>query len=294
MFRYLLILSVAVIVSNGSPATKQGNFNTYFAYTRKNLNRPIELKAGEINEEAVVDLTLNKTTVVIIHGHRGSVSTTLNPTVKNAFLRSEDLDVIVVDWSVYASQSYSNAVNAVPSVGENLAGLINELVRNGVVELSTLHMVGFDLGAHVAGFAGRLLDGQVARITGLNPSRGQWGENSQRLSSSDAVYVEVIHTDGIGLVAYGVGDAIGDVDFYVNGGTNQPGCLLNNFCGHNRAWEVFAASLSNTKLIGNECNTWLQVTLNTCRGPTIEMGGNDLFKYASGMYRVNTGRRFPF
>lgn len=85
----------------------------------------------------------------------------------SAFLRSEDLDVIVVDWSVYASQSYSNAVNAVPSVGENLAGLINELVRNGVVELSTLHLVGFDLGAHVAGFAGRLLDGQVARITGM-------------------------------------------------------------------------------------------------------------------------------
>ncbi|CAG9578919.1 unnamed protein product [Danaus chrysippus] len=247
---------------------------------RKNLNNPIELKAGEITEEAVADLTLNKTTIVIIHGHRGSVSTTLNPTVKDAFLRSEDVDVIVVDWSVYASQSYSNAVNAVPSVGENVADLINELVNNTVVELTSLHLVGFDLGAHVAGFAGRLLDGDVARITGLNPSRGQWGQNSRRLSISDAVYVEVIHTDGIGLLAYGVGDAIGDVDFYVNGGTHQPGCLLNNFCSHNRAWEVFAASLTNAHLIGNQCNTWLQVTLNTCRGFTLQMGRNDLFKYA--------------
>lgn len=83
-----------------------------------------------------------------------------------AFLVYGDLNVIVLDWSVFASQSYSVAAGAVPSVGTYLGDLINNLVTAGVVNLETLHLVGFDLGAHVVGFAGRRVNGTVARITG--------------------------------------------------------------------------------------------------------------------------------
>lgn len=79
---------------------------------------------------------------------------------------SEDVSVIVVDWSTYAGQRYSNAVNAVPSVGVALAEFIELLVFHGFVSLERLHLVGFNLGAHVIGFTGRRLGGQVARITG--------------------------------------------------------------------------------------------------------------------------------
>lgn len=67
---------------------------------------------------------------------------------------------------MYASQSYPVAAGAVPSVGTYLGNLINELVTAGVVNLETLHLVGFDLGAHIVGFAGRRVNGTVARITG--------------------------------------------------------------------------------------------------------------------------------
>lgn len=40
------------------------------------------------------------------------------------------------------------------------------LVDMNQVSLDRLHLVGFDLGAHVIGFTGRTLSGQVARITG--------------------------------------------------------------------------------------------------------------------------------
>lgn len=82
------------------------------------------------------------------------------------FLQSEDVNVIVVDWSVYASQSYNNALNAVPSIASNISGLIARLVTQNFVEYNRLHLVGFDLGAHVVGFVGRQLNGEVARITG--------------------------------------------------------------------------------------------------------------------------------
>ncbi|XP_034827084.1 lipase member I-like [Maniola hyperantus] len=214
--------------------------------------------------------------------------------IKLAALQSEELNVIVVDWSVYASKSYSTAVGAVPSVATALAQVIEQLVLQSAITLDTLHLIGFDLGAHVVGFTGRALDGKVARITGLDPSGREWGTNSGRLSLNDAKYVEVIHTDGIGLLANGVGDAIGDVDFYPNGGTGQPGCFLNNHCSHNRAWELMAASLTHNLLIGNKCESWSNVKFNTCRGQLLTMGNNDHLKLGSGMFRVNTRRTYPF
>lgn len=48
-----------------------------------------------------------------------------------------------------------------------------------------------------------------------------------RLAVGDAEYIECIHTD---IDTLGIGAAIGNADFYVNGGTNQPGCDCK-FCG---------------------------------------------------------------
>lgn len=114
--------------------------------------------------------------------------------------------------------------------------------------------------------------------TGLDPSASQWGSNSHRLRASDARYVEVIHTDGDGLGANGLGTALGHVDFFANGGGNQPGCVLHS-CNHNRAWQLFAATLTHSHLIGNLCETNLQLSLNRCRGYALAVGNNNLGKY---------------
>ncbi|XP_046962374.1 pancreatic lipase-related protein 2-like [Vanessa cardui] len=294
MNKILVVFAAAVIACHAVPTTKQGEFNRYFVYTNANPRLPIEIIPGEITEESVSALFSSSNTTIIVHGHRGSVMTSLNPTVKDAFLRNQDINVIVVDWSTFASQTYSVAAGAVPSVGASLASVITALVGAKAIALNTLHLVGFDLGAHVVGFAGRNLDGKVARITGLSPAAQNWGSNSQRINKNDALYVEIIHTDAVGILGHGIGDPVGDVDFFVNGGTGQPGCFLNNYCSHNRAWEVFAATLTNNHLIGNQCGNWLQVTLNTCRGYSIAMGNNDFNKLGSGMFRVNTRRAYPF
>lgn len=76
--------------------------------------------------------------------------------------------MIVVDWQILASLPRNDSSAAVPSVGSYLAATLSELVKASVVSLDKLHIVGFDLGAHVAGFTGRNLEGKVARITGKN------------------------------------------------------------------------------------------------------------------------------
>lgn len=96
-----------------------------------------------------------------------------------------------------------------------------------------MHIIGFSLGAHVSGFAGAELPG-ISRITGLDPA-GPLFESQHpkaRLDSTDAVFVDVIHSNGENLILGGLGSwqPMGHVDFYPNGGRVQNGCS-NLFVG---------------------------------------------------------------
>lgn len=81
----------------------------------------------------------------------------------------------MVDWERDASYSYSVASASVPFVARDLEYFLKELVYySGMIESDTVHLVGFGLGAHIAGIASRHLDyaeewteiGVVGRITG--------------------------------------------------------------------------------------------------------------------------------
>ncbi len=51
-----------------------------------------------------------------------------------------------------------------------------------------------------------------------------YSDAPDRLDASDALFVDVIHTDGAPRMVSGFGhlDALGHVDFYPNGGSAQP------------------------------------------------------------------------
>lgn len=114
---------------------------------------------------------------------------------------------------------------------------------------------------------------------GLDPAGPLWNINSNRLSSNDGLYVEAIHTDGgYTIGGLGIGTAVGDVDFFPNGGISQPRCLTN-ICNHNRAWELFAATVTYNHLIGNKCSSNLQITLDRCSGEALHMGNDNVRKW---------------
>lgn len=80
------------------------------------------------------------------------------------------------------------------------------------------------LGAHVTSFvANNIRPYKLPRITGLDPAMPGFitADNENKLDKSDAKFVDVIHTNAF---VQGQVQESGHVDFYVNGGTIQPGC----------------------------------------------------------------------
>ncbi|KAJ0175089.1 hypothetical protein K1T71_009230 [Dendrolimus kikuchii] len=268
--------------------------NVYLLYTRRN---PQSAQTLVINNAASItssNFNARVPTIVIAHGWLSNQKSELNDVIRDAALGKYDLNIIVLDWRRLAISDYVTAVRGVPDVGRGLGQFLRFVNQVTGAPFNSMHLAGFSLGSHLVGNAGRELGGRLARVTGLDPAGPLWSSNSNRLGPNDAVYVEAIHTDGgYTMGGLGIGTAIANADFFPNGGISQPGCLTN-ICNHNRSWEFFSATIVYNHLIGRECSSSLQITLNNCSGRELRMGNNDLRKTGSGMYRVNTGRNYPF
>lgn len=139
-----------------------------------------------------------------------------------------------MDWENGATlPNYVRAAANTRLVGRQLAYLLKGLEQHNKLNMSRVHLIGFSLGSHVAGFAGMELKG-LQRITGLDPA-GPLFESQHpqaRLDDTDAGFVDVIHSNGENLILGGLGSwqPMGTVDFYPNGGRVQHGCS-NLFVG---------------------------------------------------------------
>ncbi|KAL7036300.1 hypothetical protein ACKWTF_008772 [Chironomus riparius] len=161
---------------------------------------------------------------------------------------------------------------------------MNHMQTEHGVNLSDVHIIGFSLGAHVAGVAGSKLQfwsgKKVGRITGLDPALPYFEDTSNTeimLDSSDADFVDVIHTCA-GVLGHDKN--LGHVDFYPNGGEQvQPGCdlLLNDYfgaCSHDKSFKYFAVTINNpNKYLAKKCQSWKNFKRKRCfEGQEIPMG----------------------
>lgn len=73
--------------------------------------------------------------------------------------------MIVLDWSALANRSYTTAKGGTAEVGRGLGRFVNWLAGRGL-SYNRVHLVGFSLGGHLVGNAGRETGSRVHRITG--------------------------------------------------------------------------------------------------------------------------------
>ncbi|KAG9278658.1 lipoprotein lipase-like [Astyanax mexicanus] len=206
-------------------------------------------------------------TFLVIHGWSvaGLFESWIHKLVSALFEREPGANVIVVDWLDRASHHYPTSAENTRLVGRDVAKFINWLETLDY-PLEKLHVLGYSLGAHVAGVAGHLSNNKVNRITGLDPAGPTFehADTLKRLSPDDAKFVDVLHTNTRGSpdLSIGIQRTVGHVDIYPNGGTFQPGCNIQNAmrmiathglfnmdqlvkCSHERSVHLFIDSLVN-------------------------------------------------
>ncbi|XP_063006608.1 lipase member I [Melospiza melodia melodia] len=239
-------------------------------YTRK--NRDCAERLIEHNVTASEYLNTTKKIVFVIHGYRptGSPPAWLGD-MKRLLLSSEDINLIIVDWNRGATTViYRTAVENCRKVAEILKNYIDQMLVGGA-SLDSLYLIGVSLGAHIAGFVGQKYKGKLGRITGLDPAGPSFtGEPpDHRLDPTDAQFVDVIHSD---IDVLGFKKPLGTIDFYPNGGMDQPGCPKTFFsglqyfkCDHQRSVFLFLASLKNwCDMITYPCESYFDYKRGKC------------------------------
>lgn len=99
----------------------------------------------------------------------------------------------------------------------------------------------------------------------------------KELNHEDADFVDIYHAESVVL-----GDAArcGHVDFYMNGGKNQPGCG-DIVCSHSRALRYFAESINSKDGFWSAC-------------PSSVLAGDPVDKSSRGAYVAWTNPTAPF
>ncbi|KAM7132812.1 lipase member H isoform 3-T4 [Molossus nigricans] len=228
--------------------------------------------AQVINSTDFGNLNVTKKTTFIVHGFRptGSPPVWMEALVRGLLI-VEDMNVVVVDWNRGAATVlYHYASSRTRKVATVLKEFIDQMLAQGA-SLDNIYMIGVSLGAHISGFVGKEYNGQLGRITGLDPAGPLFNGKppEDRLDPRDAQFVDVIHSD---IDAWGYKEPLGNIDFYPNGGLDQPGCPKTIFggmeyfkCDHQRSVYLYLSSLrDNCNVTAYPCNSYRDYRNGKC------------------------------
>ncbi|XP_076435326.1 pancreatic lipase-related protein 2-like [Babylonia areolata] len=263
---------------------------------------------------------VSKETKIITHGYQSSGSNPWLPEMAGELLKRGDYNVFITDWGHGSHGSYDQSTANCLLVAAQLGKLLNFLHVTEGVDLGSVHLIGHSLGAQISGNAAARAPG-VGRITGLDPAEPYFKDfdNEHRLDKSDALFVDVIHTDGADfnlLQGYGMKDPMGHLDFYPNGGVDQPGCTDSAIggilgalggqqdnsiaCSHSRSIRYFIESInSQCHFSAHPCASWDDYEQGKCHGcPTSggcpQMGFHAQESSARGSYYLSTAEASPY
>ncbi|XP_046609154.1 phospholipase A1 VesT1.02-like [Neodiprion virginianus] len=267
---------------------------TFNLFTRNNPRNSQLLVLNSVSSISGSNWSSSRPTRFITHGWRSNQNSDACITIRDAYLAEGDYNVIVIDWSSIAGALYVSASSSVRGVAARVSLMINFLSANAGLNVASTKLVGHSLGAHVSGIAARNAEGTIDAVIGLDPALPLFNSAGagSRIHQTDADHVQIIHTNG-GLL--GIMDAIGDTDFYPNGGSSQPGCGLDlvGSCAHSRAYYFFAESIRNPT--GFRATGTRSMYLEALeRHNEVYMGGRVFNKFARGSFTLETARQSPY
>ncbi|KAJ8372908.1 hypothetical protein AAFF_G00275580 [Aldrovandia affinis] len=262
---WMLIISIYSVKTSATiPTTTEGasfNNSTDWIEDYSDVESKFSLRTAQVPDEdlcylvpgqprtiAECEFKPDAQTFVIIHGWTvtGMYESWLPKLVTALFEREPSANVVVVDWLGRAQQHYPTSAADTRLVGRDVAKFIDWIEAELDYPWEKFHLLGYSLGAHVAGVAGLLSKNKIYRITGLDPA----GPGFEHADAQTTLF--------------GIQRPVGHVDIYPNGGDAQPGCDFRSTllmiaksgiynmdqllkCSHERSVHLFIDSLVNAE-----------------------------------------------
>lgn len=217
-----------------------------------------------------------KSLVLYIPGWWNTPNDESSVAIVNSLLQRNTV-VFLLDTCLSFCRGYVDSASRITAISNSLFSFMEKLHQDGF-PMASVHIVGFSLGAHVAGAAGRLVHSKLyskfGKITALDPARPCFARTDNKLEKNDALFVQVIHAS-TGVL--GVEEATGHVDVYINGlSGKQPECRNMSItfeCDHAQAWKLYSASVVNeNSLTGRRCESWRELERENCTGDETVLG----------------------
>ncbi|XP_015113174.1 pancreatic triacylglycerol lipase [Diachasma alloeum] len=272
---------------------------TFHLFTRSNPGKGSALKVGDSMALKDSQFMPDRGLKVVIHGWTDKGTTKWLKIIRSNYLSEEDCNVVIVNWFPISIKEYHVAAKLTEQIGAYVGEFLHFLNAETNISLANVHILGHSLGAHIAGFAGSSLSGNVGRITGMDPARPAfeapvYKDQKSRLDPSDAIFVDVIHTCAGTL---GFIKTVGHADFYPNGGTfRQPGCspLVTQYCSHGRSYQFMAESIVSPRaFVAIKCDSWAEYRAGKCDNSTAVMG-DKVSSETRGSFFLETNAESPY
>ncbi|XP_070537615.1 inactive pancreatic lipase-related protein 1-like [Ptychodera flava] len=240
---------------------------SFILLTRSNLLIPTVLVRNDTKGLAQSNFDPTKPTKFTIHGYTDDGLTAWAYDMAKALVERDDINAFSVNWRKGAGGiNYWQCAENARVAGAEVAAFMKQLRDQTGASFKDMHLIGHSLGAHVAGYAGERTPG-LGRITGSDPAQPlfEYKDPRVRLDSTDADFVDVIHTDGNSIFTLGLGlfQPIGHIDFYPNGGKRQAGCAEDENsptypnCDHSRSHKYIMESIvSDCPFTAYPCTMW--------------------------------------
>ncbi|XP_011139807.1 pancreatic lipase-related protein 2 isoform X2 [Harpegnathos saltator] len=258
----------------------------FYLYTRDTQQDPVLLDVRNFNSLRNSKFNKSHSTKIIIHGFGGGRNLAPSTDLRDAYFKRGHYNIIIVDYGSLVREPCLAQIQWGPDFCSQCVAQLVKYLRDHPrgTRVENIHVLGYSVGAHIAGLiANYLPDDKLGRIT----------------DETDAHFVDVIHT-GAGIL--GQWGPNGHADFYVNGGSSQPGCATSSIlqtlsCDHTKVTPYYIESITTKKgFWAAPCANLFSYLIGWCNPKKEEyiLMGEDSPHTARGIFYLSTNARRPY
>jgi len=192
---------------------------TYYNNTDRTVGKPIS------RSQIPDTFDISKPHIFLVHEWMCSPSDKYELALKNTLFDTAAVTVTVVDWSQAASCSdYQQVIADSQTIAKEISLVVKNILNNRNVQYTKMRCFGIGFGGQICGIAGNYR--KLGYIIGFDPIGPGFEQRPPggRLNTNSADSVRVHHTSAVGNKSIGILEPCGHVDYYPNGGGNQPEC----------------------------------------------------------------------